>query len=122
MVPSSFEHSKRNKTQFTKNGDGPLSENIVAHSFLQVFCKFSTGFLLVRVGWPPSLLVWLCILHLFLFACIPMLLGFAFVYIVPLGLLWHVLAWMVDGWRLRLVKTCKKLDTSKLVKNVVLEN
>ena len=89
-----------------------LDGNVHVHSFLLFFVKFSTGFLLVRVGWPPSLLVWLCILHLFLFACIPMLLGFAFVYIVSLGLLWHVLAWMVDGWRLRLVKTCKKLDTS----------
>ena len=94
-----------------------LDWSVHVHSFLPLFVKFSTGFLLVRVGWPPSLLVWLCILHLFLFACIPMLLGFAFVYIVSLGLLWHVLAWMVDGWRLRLMKTCKKLDTSKLVKN-----
>ena len=94
-----------------------LDWNVHVHSFLPVFVKFSTGFLFVRVGWPPSLLVWLCILHWLLFACIPTLLVFTFVYIVSLGLLWHVLAWMVDGWRLRLVKTCKKLGTSKLVKN-----
>ena len=69
-----------------------MSENIVVHSFLQVFCKFSTGFLLGSlgdvVGMPQQQR------HV-----------------------WYVLAWMVDGWRLRLMKTCKKLDTSKLVKN-----